>query len=123
MDQPVLRIIILTTFIACATFCSKAQASEEDPWFGHDKALHFSATAILSSAGYAASVPFADTATNRSLTGASVAMTAGIAKELFDLAGYGDPSWRDFTWDIAGTVVGTAVALAVDLLLVPMLSQ
>ncbi len=118
-----LRISILTAFIVCATFSPEAQASDDDPWFGHDKALHFSATAILSSAGYAASIPFADTATARSLAGASVAMTAGIAKELFDLAGYGDPSWRDFTWDIAGTAVGTAVALAVDVLLVPMLSQ
>jgi len=119
----VLRISILTTLFVCVTFCPEAQASDEDPWFGHDKALHFSATAVLSSAGYAASVPFADTATVRALVGSSGAMTAGIAKELFDLAGYGDPSWRDFTWDIAGTVVGTAVALAVDVLLLPMLSQ
>jgi len=119
----VLRISLLTALFVCTTLCPNARASDEDPWFGQDKALHFSATAILSSAGYAASVSFTEEPTTRALTGASVAMTVGIAKELHDLAGYGDPSWRDMTWNVAGSVVGTALALAIDLLLVPALSD
>lgn len=46
--------------------------------------------------------------------GAGIAMGAGIAKELADLAGAGDASWRDLTWDLIGTVTGLAFAWTVD---------
>lgn len=38
--------------------------------------------------------------------GAAVALAAGIAKELWDLSGRGDPSWRDIGFDVLGTGVG-----------------
>jgi len=41
----------------------------------------------------------------------------GGGKELWDLTGHGDPSWRDFTWDVLGTAVGVALAASVDALL------
>ena len=43
----------------------------------------------------------------------AVALAAGAAKELWDVAGPGDASWRDFTWDVVGTATGVAVAFAI----------
>ena len=55
-----------------------------------------------------------NTLATRLLVGGSVAMGAGIAKELWDLAGHGDPSWRDLTWDALGTAFGLVIAWTVD---------
>jgi putative lipoprotein len=51
--------------------------------------------------------------------GGGVALAAGAGKELLDWSGviHGDPSWKDFTWDVVGTVAGLAIAWGVDLLL------
>ena len=46
--------------------------------------------------------------------GGSVAMGAGIAKEVWDMQGHGDPSWRDVTWDVLGTAAGLGLAYLVD---------
>jgi hypothetical protein len=53
----------------------------------------------------------------RALAGAGLALSAGVAKELWDLSGHGDPSWKDLAWDGMGTGVGVGLALGVDLLL------
>ena len=50
--------------------------------------------------------------------GVGLALTAGIAKELFDLAGFDDPSWKDFAWDCAGTAVGVVLSWIVDVFIV-----
>jgi putative lipoprotein len=94
-----------------------ASASDADPWFGRDKALHFGVSAALSVGGYAASSIWLDTRTERALAGGTFSITLGAAKELWDLSGHGDPSWRDFTWDVVGTGVGLALAVAGDALL------
>jgi len=52
----------------------------------------------------------------RALAGASLSLSAGVAKELWDLAGHGDPSFKDLAWDCIGTGVGVGLALGVDLL-------
>ena len=46
-----------------------------------------------------------------------MALGAGIAKELADLSGLGDPSWRDLTWDAIGTATALAVSWSSDLLI------
>jgi putative lipoprotein len=99
--------------------CGTASASDADPWFGQDKALHFGFSVVLSAGGYAASSAFLDTRTERALAGSAFSLTLGAGKELWDLSGHGDPSWRDFTWDIVGTAVGTAIAVGVDAWLSP----
>jgi putative lipoprotein len=90
------------------------RADPPDPWFGHDKALHFGASATISAAGYGAGAWLSDDARVRWIAGAGLGLTAGVAKELWDLAGHGDPSWRDLTWDVVGTASGLAVAAAID---------
>jgi putative lipoprotein len=102
--------------LSALLLCSTASASDADPWFGPDKALHFGFSVVLSAGGYAASSSFLDTRTERAVAGSAFSLTLGASKELWDLAGHGDPSWRDFTWDIVGTAVGVALAAGVDAL-------
>ena len=91
-----------------------ARAADPDPWFGRDKALHFGASALLASGGYGATALVADDRRVRLAVGGGFAFSLGVAKELWDLSGHGDASWRDLTWDAVGTVTGLAVAAAVD---------
>jgi putative lipoprotein len=96
---------------------SPALAADPDPWFGRDKALHFAATASLAVAGYGGAALKTSDPVARAAVGGTLGLGAGIAKELFDLAGAGDPSWRDLTWDLVGTATGVLVATAVDYLI------
>ena len=113
------RALAAGASLALILLASSASASDADPWFGRDKALHFGVSAALSVGGYAASSIWLDTRSERALAGGAFSITLGAAKELWDLSGRGDPSWRDFTWDIVGTGVGLALAVAGDALLRP----
>jgi len=50
----------------------------------------------------------------RLAAGATLALGAGVAKEIADLAGAGDPSLRDLVWDVVGTGAGLLLAWGVD---------
>jgi len=89
-------------------------ARAEDEWFGSDKALHFGVSVALSGGGYAAASLVWDKKWERATAGAAFSLTLGAGKELYDLSGHGDASWKDFTWDVIGTAVGTGIALLVD---------
>lgn len=89
-------------------------APEADPWFGPDKALHFSASAAIAGAGYAGAAAIGVEQPGRWIGGAALALTAGVLKESIDLAGGGDASWRDLTWDAVGAVVGLVIVWGVD---------
>src|SRR5205823_2549425 len=93
-----------------------ARAADDDPWLGRDKALHFGVSAGIAAGGYAAGAAIFDARGHALLFGGAIAAGCGIAKETADLAGFGDPSWKDLAWDGIGTVVGLAVAWGVDLL-------
>ena len=110
--------LALSTALALISslFCGAARASDADPWFGRDKALHFGVSVVLAAGGYAASSEILDTRTERAVAGGAFSLTLGAGKELWDLSGHGDPSWRDFTWDVVGTAVGLALAAGVDAL-------
>jgi putative lipoprotein len=92
----------------------RARAADPDPWFGRDKAIHFSASAFLASGGYGVTALVSEDRRVRLAVGGGFAFSAGVAKELWDLSGHGDPSWRDLTWDAIGTVTGLALASAID---------
>jgi uncharacterized protein YfiM (DUF2279 family) len=119
-----LRIRLSTLMSLCAlsavlSATRGAEARDSDPTFGRDKLLHFSVSASIAGVGYAASVPWLDRRWQRLLVGGSLALAAGIAKELRDSTGRGDPSWKDLAWDGAGTSVGLGVALSIDVLASP----
>jgi putative lipoprotein len=106
----------LALSLALSLASRSAAASDADPWFGPDKALHFAVSAGLAAGGYAAVSPWLESRTERALAGSALSLTLGASKELWDLAGHGDPSWRDFTWDVLGTALGVALAVSVDAL-------
>jgi putative lipoprotein len=91
-----------------------ARADGPDPWWGRDKALHFGFSAAIAGGGYAASTPFVSSYAGRAAFGGGLAVTAGVSKEVLDLAGLGDPSWRDLTWDVIGAAVGVGLSLGID---------
>lgn len=94
-----------------------ARAQEADPWWGRDKALHFGVSASLAAGGYAVSSTVLDERWQRASAGAGFALTLGVGKELYDATGHGSASGKDLAWDAAGTAVGVALALLVDVLI------
>jgi putative lipoprotein len=92
--------------VLLALALASASPAHADTWWGPDKALHLSistglalgtaATAHLLQQGPAGEVALATTVT----------LVAGMTKELFDLAGLGSPSWKDFAWDAIGCAIG-----------------
>lgn len=88
--------------------------ADPDPWLGADKALHFAFSAGIAGAGYAGATFFTNDVGVRLLVGGGLALGAGAAKELVDLAGFGHPSWRDFAWDVVGAATGLLVAWLID---------
>jgi putative lipoprotein len=110
--------LTLCTLLAVWTLAPAALA-EEDPWLGEDKALHFSVSVALAGGGYAASAPLLDERWQRAVAAGAFSLGLGAGKELHDLSGAGDASWKDFTWDVAGTAVGVTLAWLIDIALSP----
>ena len=100
--------------IALLLVTTTARAADPDPWFGTDKAIHFGFSAGLAIGGYHVAMTFSESPKVRLAYGASVALLAGIGKELWDASGNGNPSWKDLTWDVLGTAVGLAICLFID---------
>jgi putative lipoprotein len=90
------------------------RADETDPWFGRDKLLHFEAAGSLALVGYSGAAMLSTDRAARAATGVALGLGAGVAKELWDLDGHGDASWRDLTWDAVGAATGVLVAVAFD---------
>ncbi|WP_437794022.1 hypothetical protein [Sorangium sp. So ce693] len=90
-----------------------------DPWFGDDKMRHFCASIALAGGGYALGALATSDLRQRLAVGAAVALGAGLAKEVYDAAGHGTPSVRDFVWDALGTSAGLGLSLWFDLAATP----
>jgi len=111
-----LRLPLAAALVLLAFFAVRpaAQAAEADPWFGRDKVMHGSVSFALAGNGYADSTAFTKSSGIRVLSGAGIALSAGMAKEIYDQAYGRGLSWRDLTWDAIGTATGTLVAWLVD---------
>jgi uncharacterized protein YfiM (DUF2279 family) len=107
-------LAILPALALLLALTPRARAAEPDPWFGRDKALHFGATFTLASGGYAGTALLSERQGVRAAAGAGLAMTAGVAKEIYDHYAGGDPSLRDLTWDVVGTATGVLVSYLLD---------
>lgn len=103
----------LALAMVCALAPSLAHAQGDD-WFGADKALHASVSAGLGAGGYALASLVWRPRPVRLAAGFGLALSAGVAKELVDLTGVGDPSWRDLAWDAIGASLGALLALGLD---------
>jgi putative lipoprotein len=108
------RSVAIPLLIAALTCASATAWAQDDPWFGDDKALHFSVSAAIAAGGYGVSVPFTEARWQRALFGGSLAIAAGAGKEAYDATGAGSPSYKDFTWDVIGAATGVGLALLID---------
>lgn len=113
MKKFLLAIGIVVGLVASAR---EGRAEDSDPWLGRDKALHFGASAVIGAGGYAVGTAIFDARGHAMLFGAGLALAVGAGKELLDMTGFGDPSWKDFAWDAMGAATGVAVAWGIDLL-------
>lgn len=69
----------------------------------------------LTGGGYAVSTAITDDVAGRAALAASVGIGAGLGKEVLDAMGLGDPSWKDFLWDVIGTGIAVSVSVTIDL--------
>ncbi|GEL71286.1 hypothetical protein [Myxococcus virescens] len=91
-----------------------ARAASGDAWLGPDKPKHFAACFMFAGAGYAGGALLFDNPHARWLTGAGLAMGAGVGKELYDLGRGTTFSMKDLAWDAVGAASGLAVSYVVD---------
>jgi uncharacterized protein YfiM (DUF2279 family) len=105
---------MLRLALVLAVLALPVRAFAQDDWLGPDKALHFEVSAVLAQTTYGASSFLLRRPRDRALAAAGFTIGLGAAKELYDLTGRGDPSFKDLAWDAAGTAIGVAIALALD---------
>jgi putative lipoprotein len=102
------------TVLALILHAPLARADPADPFWGPDKALHFVAAGTIAGVGYGLTTALTEDRWKAWVVGAGAAVVAGAVKEGLDAAGFGDPSWRDFAWDLIGAASGLGVAWLVD---------
>lgn len=97
--------------LLCWVWASPALA---DGWWGPDKELHLFVSAGVASTSwwFAKSLRLSDPVASGCAL--SLTLLVGGAKELVDLTGRGDPSWKDFTWDAIGAAVGVVLGLVIE---------
>lgn len=93
-------------------------ATPNDPWLSPDKALHFTVSAGIASAGYVGASYFTDDVPTRLAVGATAAAIAGIGKEVLDVLTYGYSSPKDLAWDALGVATGLVLTWLVNQLIV-----
>lgn len=74
-----------------------------------DKQLHFAASAAISGAATVGLSSAIRDPTTAAAFGIGLGLSAGIAKELYDLTGRGTASGADLAWDVAGVAAGAAL--------------
>jgi putative lipoprotein len=113
--RPMRRVVLaMLAFSWAGLDAGLARADDSDPWFGSDKALHFTVAAGIAGAGYGVTTALAEDRWKALAVGGGAAVAAGALKEAVDATGRGDPSWKDFTWDVLGAAVGLAIAWGID---------
>ena len=112
---------------AAALLCAHAPAAAQtpptaapspdpdpDPWFGPDKALHCGAGFGIGVGGYALGAGLLDERWAGVGLGIGLAAAIGGIKEGIDATGVGQPSWKDFVWDILGGALGVGLSMTFD---------
>src|SRR5688572_21890643 len=90
------RMRAFSTFgTLCLLLFTAGTAEAADDWWGRDKALHFGVSAGVAASGYGLSSLVLDERWQRAAAGGSLALALGAGKELYDLGGGGDASWKD----------------------------
>jgi len=117
MQRRARALVAIVTLVSLMATTRTAHATDPDPdpWFGKDKALHFGVSAAIASGTYAVMTTQFKPRYPPLLIAGGLTLAIGAGKEGLDMLGFGDPSWKDFTWDVIGTVVGLGLAWGLDL--------
>jgi putative lipoprotein len=110
-------VLLLAGMMSGAIVASRPNVAHADAWFGPDKPLHAGVSAGLAVSGYGVSALWLPSRPGRAAVGAGFALALGAGKELYDFGTGGDPSWRDWTWDVIGTASGVGIAWLIDALI------
>lgn len=113
-DAAIACVLALTLSTASSARADEVVSPDPDPWFGPDKALHFSVAFGIAAAGYGIGVATFDERWAAVALGSGVAIGLGAAKEGLDAAGLGHPSAKDFVWDLLGATLGIGVGITFD---------
>lgn len=100
-------LLLLSLAPGCASF-----RHPDDPWWGPDKAKHFTASFALAAGGTMALTPSAGE-NEAAAMGFSAALAAGAGKEIHDRnikRTYF--SGKDLAWDLIGSLLGSFAGLA-----------
>ena len=110
-------VVFLVAVSGGALVPAESFAADDDPWTSTDKVIHYGVSAGIAAGGYTVGVFVFEPRAYALALGAGVATVAGVGKELADLGGYGNASWKDLAWDGLGMVTGLGLAWGVDLLI------
>ncbi|MER2563000.1 MAG: hypothetical protein ABTQ32_19900 [Myxococcaceae bacterium] len=105
-----MRLIALALLVSTAAWA--------DDWWGTDKALHLSVSVGLGAAGYSVGAVITENEFGRVAAGALGAVAIGVLKECADGLGLGQPSMKDLTWDLIGSITGALLGWVVDRIVV-----
>jgi hypothetical protein len=114
LDAMARHAVIVAALIAATP--ARAHAEDATP-LGADKSMHLVVGGAVAVFGYALAAQLLDGPGLRAAIGGGLALAAGGAKELWDLAGHGSAEWLDLAFDLLGAGVGLLIAVAVDLTL------
>jgi len=91
----------------CASF--HGSNDQDDLWWAEDKAKHVTLSAALATGTTWEARHLGAPTPGAAAGGVSLTLSAGLAKELWDatVADGTGWSWKDLTWDLAGTLLGT----------------
>jgi putative lipoprotein len=112
--ESLLALLCLALLVPPSARGGEPEIPSRDDWFGQDKALHYGVSAGLAGAGYAGGALLFDEPGARWLTGAGLALGAGVGKEVYDAWRGSFFSFKDLTWDVLGTATGLALSWAID---------
>ncbi len=85
-----------------------------DPWWAHDKALHFEASTIITAGSYGLTALATERRWVRLLVATVIGVAAGVGKEFYDEHRGSSASFRDLTWDGLGVGAGLTISLILD---------
>ncbi|MFP6685702.1 MAG: hypothetical protein VB934_13360 [Polyangiaceae bacterium] len=110
------RILACSALLLSWGSASVVHAAESTPdaWHGPDKALHFGGGLFIGGGGYGLGAVATQDRFLRAGMGLGLAIAIAAAKEGLDAAGLGQPSAKDFTWSVAGGLVGVGIGLSFD---------
>ncbi len=102
--------LLLTCLLLSAPIDSLGGVNGRDRWLSEDKFEHIFVSAFLvGTAYYLSRCEFKSTERKANQVAAGVSLSIGVSKELYDLAGGGNPSFKDILADVIGVVIGILI--------------